>query len=125
MKKILIIDDEAGIRELIQISLESVTHWQTRSATSGQEGYQMVIAQQPDAILLDLMMPGMDGLEVLQLLLHHEHTRHIPTIFLTAKASAEEHQRLIQMGARGIITKPFKAQHLVERMCEILEWPNP
>jgi CheY-like chemotaxis protein len=122
MRQVLVIDDEDGIREIIQISLETAASWQVLTAASGHEGYALAIDRCPDAILLDVMMPKMGGVETFQKLQLHPTTRHIPTIFLTAKASSSEHQQFMNLGITGVIPKPFKAQILVEQMRSILGW---
>jgi CheY-like chemotaxis protein len=122
MKKVLVIDDEDGIREVIQISLETAANWQVLTAASGQEGCTIAINSHPDAILLDVMMPQMDGIETFQHLQRHDLTRHIPTIFLTAKTKSSEYQQFVDLGITGVIPKPFKAQVLVAQMRSILGW---
>jgi CheY-like chemotaxis protein len=122
MKQVLVIDDEEGIREIIQISLETAAGWTVLTATSGQEGYDWAVANIPDAILLDVMMPEMGGIETLQKLQSDRITCNIPTIFLTAKNNASEHQRFVDLGVAGVITKPFKAKILVNQVCGILGW---
>jgi CheY-like chemotaxis protein len=122
MKQVLVIDDEDGIREIIQISLETATPWQVITAASGKEGYALAIATPPDVILLDVMMPEMGGVETFQKLQDHDNTRYIPTIFLTAKANSPEHQKFTNLGITGVIAKPFKAQMLVAQMRSILGW---
>ena len=84
MHRILIIDDEDDIREVAGMSLETVAGWTTMAARSGQEGLKIAAEQQPDAILLDVMMPDMDGPSTFRNLQDLETTRSIPVIFLTA-----------------------------------------
>jgi CheY-like chemotaxis protein len=122
MKKVLVIDDEDGVREIIQISLETAANWQVLTAASGREGCTLALAHCPDAILLDVMMPQMGGIETLAQLQRHESTRQIPTIFLTAKANSPELQQFLNLGITGVIPKPFKAQMLVAQMRSILGW---
>src|SRR4028119_887984 len=121
-KRILVIDDEDGIREIIQICLEAAAGWEVVTAASGSEGLADAQTTQPDAILLDVMMPDMDGPTTFRLLQANAKTRHIPTILLTAKAKISEHQQFIDLGVTGVITKPFKAQELVDQIKEILNW---
>jgi CheY-like chemotaxis protein len=122
MKKVLVIDDEDGVREIIQISLETAANWQVWTAASGREGCTLALTHCPDAILLDVMMPQMGGIETFEQLQRHEATRQIPTIFLTAKANSPESQQFINLGITGVIPKPFKAQMLVAQMRSILGW---
>lgn len=121
-KRILVIDDEDGIREIIQICLEAAAGWEVVTAASGSEGLADAQTTQPDAILLDVMMPDMDGPTTFRLLQANAKTRHIPTILLTAKAKISEQQQFIDLGVTGVITKPFKAQDLVNQIRKILKW---
>ncbi|MEW6492393.1 MAG: response regulator [Cyanobacteriota bacterium] len=121
-KKILVIDDEDGIREIIQICLEVAAGWEVMTAASGSEGLAIAKQQQPDAILLDVMMPDMDGPTTFRQLQADAATAHIPTILLTAKAKISEQQQFIDLGVTGVITKPFKAQELVDQIRAILNW---
>jgi len=121
-KRILVIDDEDGIREIIQISLEVAAGWEVLTASSGNEGLVTANIEQPDAILLDVMMPDMDGPTTFRQLQGNAATQGIPTILLTAKAKISEQQQFIDLGVAGVITKPFKAIDLVTTICKILSW---
>ncbi len=89
-KNILLIDDEETIQEVVQVGIEIEAGWQVAIASSGQEGINLAQNQQPDAILLDVMMPDMDGIATLSHLKANAKTRKIPVIFLTAKTQAVE-----------------------------------
>jgi CheY-like chemotaxis protein len=121
-KCVLVIDDDDGVREIIQISLEAAAGWQVFTASSGREGLQVAADKQPDAILLDVMMPDMDGAETFRRLQASSDTASIPTILLTAKAKMSEQQQYMNLGVTGIITKPFEALNLVNRIQTILNW---
>lgn len=121
-KRILVIDDEDGIREIIQICLEAAAGWDVLTAASGSEGLAAAQVEKPDAILLDVMMPDMDGPTTFRQLQADPTTQHIPTILLTAKAKISEQQQFIDLGVTGVITKPFKAQDLVNQIRNILHW---
>ncbi|HEY9650173.1 MAG TPA: response regulator [Coleofasciculaceae cyanobacterium] len=123
-KRILVIDDEDGIREIIQICLEAAAGWEVLTAASGSEGLVMAQTTQPDAILLDVMMPDMDGPTTFRTLQANAATMHIPTILLTAKAKVSEQKQFIDLGVNGVITKPFKAQDLVNQIRAILNWSD-
>ncbi|MBD1809967.1 response regulator [Microcoleus sp. FACHB-SPT15] len=123
-KRILVIDDEDGIREIIQICLETAAGWDVFTAASGSEGLATAQAQLPDAILLDVMMPDMDGPTTFRQLQANAATKHIPTILLTAKAKISEQRQFIDLGVTGVITKPFKAMDLVDQICKILHWSD-
>jgi CheY-like chemotaxis protein len=121
-KRILAIDDDDGIREIIQFAIEAVTDWKVMTAVSGSEGIAIAETEQPDAILLDVMMPSMDGATTYHHLQSNAATKNIPTILLTAKAIANEQQRWLNLGIAGAIAKPFKANDLAKQICEILGW---
>lgn len=121
-KRILVIDDEDGVREIIQFSLEAAAGWDVLTAESGREGLALAEAKQPDAIILDVMMPEMDGPTTFRQLQASDRTKHIPTILLTAKAKISEQKQLIDLGVAGVITKPFGVQDLVDKIRNILNW---
>jgi CheY-like chemotaxis protein len=121
-KRILVIDDEPGVRDIIQICLEAVAGWDVATAASGQEGLEIARNEQPDAILLDVMMPVMDGPATFRQLQADAQTQQIPTILLTAKIKMSERQQYIDLGVAGVISKPFEAQGLVDQICDLLHW---
>jgi CheY-like chemotaxis protein len=121
-KRILIIDDEADIREVAQVSLELVGHYEVLTAASGRDGLQSAQAGQPDAILLDVSMPDLDGPGTLAQLRANTATREIPVVFLTARTQAAERDRLSQLGPAGILTKPFDPLKLAQELAATLEW---
>lgn len=123
-KRILIIDDDEGIRDIVAISLEALAGWYVLKVDSGLAGVALARSAQPDAILLDVMMPGQDGLETLKQLQADAETSSIATIFLTAKARPSEQKRLLNLGCAGLITKPFEVQKLALQICELLGWPS-
>lgn len=122
VKRVLVIDDDDGVREIIQFSLEAVAGWDVLMAGSGSEGLEIAVAEQPDAILLDVMMPDMDGQETFRQLQANPKTQRIPTILLTAKAMMSERQKFLNLGVNGVIAKPFQPQDLVEKIQDILQW---
>ncbi|MDC0833397.1 two-component system response regulator [Leptolyngbya valderiana BDU 20041] len=121
-KCVLVVDDDDGVREIVQISLEAAAGWEVLTAASGREAIAIATSHHPDAILLDVMMPGMDGAETFRHLQRDPETRDIPTIFLTAKAKASEREAYLALGVTGVITKPFAALSLVEDIRAILNW---
>ncbi|MEL7072226.1 MAG: response regulator [Cyanobacteria bacterium J06581_3] len=121
-KKVLVVDDDSGVREIIQISLETVAGWTVWSAASGRAGIVIAQEKQPDLILLDVMMPEEDGIVVYKKLQAKAKTAVIPTILLTAKAQVSERQSFMELGITGIITKPFQARNLVAQIVEMLDW---
>lgn len=121
-KRILVIDDEPDIRKVIQISLEAAAGWQVMTATSGAEGLGIAAQEKFDAVLLDVMMPELDGLATFKRLKANQSTQHMPIILLTAKTNRQEHQQFMQLGVTGVITKPFRARQLVAQIRTILSW---
>ncbi|MBE9060634.1 response regulator [cf. Phormidesmis sp. LEGE 11477] len=121
-KQILIVDDDEGIREVIQFSLESKTDWSIWAAAAGKEGIAIAQSQPLDLILLDVVMPEEDGIAVYQQLQAGESTRTIPVILLTANARSCDHKAFINLGVNGIIAKPFKCKRLVETITQLLGW---
>lgn len=122
VKRILFIDDEEDIKILASFCLESEAGWEMIAASGGIEGIAIAEAQQPDAILLDAMMPDIDGLQTLKKLQVNPKTKHIPTIFITAKAQASDRLRFYSAGAKGVINKPFDALTLASQISGFLGW---
>ena len=120
MKRILIIDDEQDIREATQICLEVSGEWEVLTASSGAEGLVTAASEQPDAILLDVMMPDMDGLTTFQHLQAHPLTQHIPVILLTAKAQPAEQRQFTQIQVAAVITKPYDPFTLASQIEHVL-----
>lgn len=105
--KVLIIDDEDDIRRIAALSLGRIGKMEVVDASGGAEGVRKAASERPDAILLDVMMPGLDGPGTLAALRSHPATAGIPVVFLTAKAMASEIDRLKGLGAKAVLTKPF------------------
>jgi len=103
---VLVVDDEEDIREVAALSFE-LAGWQVVVAPSGQDGIAAANAAAPDVILLDVMMPELDGPATYALLQAEAGTREIPVVFLTAKVQAADKRRYAAMGVRGVIAKPF------------------
>jgi CheY-like chemotaxis protein len=120
-KHLLLIDDEDDIREVASLTLEAVGGYSVSTASSGRAGIAAALAQQPDAILLDVMMPDLDGPSTFRELRSHEATRRIPVIFLTAKVQSADRRRLSELGAKGIIAKPFDPMALAGEVGSILQ----
>jgi DNA-binding response OmpR family regulator len=121
-KLILIIDDEEDIRDVVEMSLELTAGWRTIGSGSGAEGVARARADRPDAILLDVMMPGQDGLVVLSELKSDARTAGTPVIMLTAKAGTERNP---PAGAAGVIIKPFDPERLAAQIAGTLDWSIP
>jgi CheY-like chemotaxis protein len=106
-KTVLLIDDEPDIREVAQLSLGAVAGWEVLTAGGGAEGIELAATRQPDAILLDVMMPELDGWSVARELAADERTRDIPFVFLTARADPADRRLGEQLGGVGYLVKPF------------------
>ncbi|NEO23209.1 response regulator [Moorena sp. SIO4A5] len=121
-KCILLIDDEETIQEVVQVGLELETDWEVLTASSGLEGIAMAKTKLPDAILLDVMMPDMDGIATFSKLKANSITQSIPVIFLTAKTQIAEQHPFKKIGISGVIIKPFNSITLAIQIAEMLEW---
>lgn len=121
-KRILVIDDEEDIQEVVQLCLKTVGGWEVLTAGSGNEGLAKAEAEQPDAILLDVMMPDIDGIATFQKLQANTATQHIPVILLTAKVQAADQRRFAELGVVGTISKPFDPLNLTSQIAELLNW---
>ena len=121
-KRILLIDDEPDIHTIVQLGLEMEAQWEMLTALSGDEGIDIAVAEHPDAILLDAMMPVRDGIATLEVLHSQPETQNIPVIFLTAKAQAANRRQFYSLGAKGVITKPFDPITLASQIAGFLSW---
>lgn len=122
MKKILVVDDEDHIREIAATSLEVIGGWQVITARGGSEALSRAERERPDAILLDVMMPDMDGPSVFKALRANEVTRTIPVILLTAKVQPNERARFTDLGVDGVLAKPFDPMTLHQEVAAALGW---
>lgn len=121
LSQIMIIEDDPDIREIAVMALEHLGGFEVTACASGAEALEQVGSAAPDLILLDYMMAGMDGAEVLARLHSAPETASIPVVFLTAKANEREVERLRGLGAEAVITKPFDPMTLADRVREIWE----
>ena len=121
-KCILLIDDEETIQEVVQIGIEIETGWKVSIASSGLEGITTAQSEQPDAILLDVMMPDMDGISTLARLKDNPITKSIPVILLTAKTQIADQNEFQSLGVIDVITKPFNSMTLASKIAKILDW---
>ena len=118
-KTVLIVDDEAAIREMVSLALETAK-FNVLEASDSQEGHAIIIDSQPDAVLLDWMMPGTTGLELLRRLRRDPLTEKIPVILLTAKTSEDSKITGLDSGADDFISKPFSPKELVSRIRAVI-----
>ena len=122
VRRVLIIDDEDDIREVAALSLESVAGWEVIRASSGVEGLARAAEYQPDAILLDVMMPGMDGPTTFRELRKNASTWHIPVLLLTAKVQSSDQKRFADLGVEAVLFKPFDPLTLSAQIAHALGW---
>ncbi len=118
-KKILVVEDEPDIVEILVYNLER-EGFRVYTAREGHSGYQEAVSRKPALILLDLMLPGMSGLEVCRMLKENPETRGIPLIMLTAKGEEADKVIGLELGADDYLTKPFSPRELIARMRAIL-----
>jgi CheY-like chemotaxis protein len=116
MERILHVEDESDIREVARIALEDVGGFKVETAGSGREALRKAEESLPDLVLLDVMMPGMDGPTTFQALRKCPATAAIPVIFMTAKVQSHEVDRYKAMGALGIVAKPFDPMTLADQV---------
>ena len=115
----LVVDDDELLREVAKASLELVAGWVVSTAASGVEAHEKARAERPDAIMLDVMMPGQDGPTTFAALKADASTADIPVIFLTAKNNTDG---WTDNGLAGVIAKPFDAMRLAAQVSELLGW---
>jgi CheY-like chemotaxis protein len=120
--RILIIDDEDDIREVAALSLQTVAGWEVVMASSGAQGLARAIEHKPDAILLDVMMPGMDGPTTFRELRKNPATAHIPVVLLTAKVQSSDQRRFADLGVESVLFKPFDPMTLADQISGVLGW---
>ncbi|MEO6910767.1 MAG: response regulator [Edaphobacter sp.] len=122
MRRILIIDDEDDIREVAALSLEATAGWLVFTASSGIEGIAMASAEQPDAILMDVMMPGVDGPATFRKMQQDSAIAHIPVLLLTAKVQGVDQRRFASLGVAAVLFKPFDPLTLAQQISDVLGW---
>ncbi|HIK54626.1 MAG TPA: response regulator [Synechococcales cyanobacterium M55_K2018_004] len=121
-RRILFVDDEFDVRRVVQTCLEKIAHWTVLVAESGEEGLEKARTERPDAIVLDVMMPEMDGYQFLKALLVQPETRSIPVVLLTAKADSLDVRQYEALGIKGLIPKPFNPLTLHREIAACLNW---
>jgi len=112
-KIILIVDDDQGITRLLKIELEQ-EDYDISVASDGAEGFEKIKEAKPDAIILDIMMPGMDGYEMLKILKADDETKNIPVVILSVKTHEKDIEKAKKLGAELYITKPFDSIELIK-----------
>jgi two-component system alkaline phosphatase synthesis response regulator PhoP len=119
--RILLIEDDPDIQKMVQLSLKFQGAHQVLIASGGQAGLAQAASENPDVILLDVMMPEMDGYETCKRLKETPGTRHIPVVFLSARAQQSEIQKGRELGAIGYLVKPFDPMTLSSQLDAILQ----
>lgn len=119
--KVLLVDDEEDIRKIAALSLRSVGKFEVLLAESAAVGLALAKREQPDVILLDMMMPGMDGVAAIGALRKDPDTSHIPVVFMTAKVQRAEIEQFIMLGALGVIHKPFDPMTMPGELLGLLQ----
>jgi CheY-like chemotaxis protein len=123
--RVLVVDDDDDIRELVQMTLELTAGWTVIAAPDGASAIEMAKEHLPDAVLMDMMMPGMDGLAAFEALQAEPTTRAIPVILLTAKLQVGDSRPWDGYAIHGAIPKPFDPMTLAGKVSSLLSWPEP
>lgn len=119
-KKILIVDDEAQLVDMVKMRLEA-NNYDVIVAYDGQEGLDKARKEKPDLIILDLMLPKMDGYKVCRMLKFDEKYKSIPIIMFTARAQEEDEKVSMEVGANAYVTKPFEPKALLDKIQELIQ----
>lgn len=121
-RKVLVVDDDDDIREVARLALEVVGGWQVATATSGDEAWRLASAERPDVVLLDVMMPALDGPGTAAMLHEDPATRGVPVIFLTAKTPLADYRTGSIANLVGVISKPFDPMSLAAEVTKLAGW---
>ena len=121
-RHILIIDDEDDIREVAALTLEATAGWRVSTASSGTAGIAKAVTEQPEAILMDVMMPGKDGPTTFREMQQTPAIAHIPVLLLTAKVQGVDQRRFANLGVAAVLFKPFNPMTLAQQIAEALDW---
>ncbi len=121
-RRVLVVDDSPLMLSAVRLGLGCVPGWDIATAPCGRDGIELAETFLPDAILLDVIMPGLDGLATMRALRRQAATKTTPIVFLTAGHNDRDH--LIELGATGVIAKPFQPAELAGQLTEALGWPS-
>jgi CheY-like chemotaxis protein len=121
-KCVLVVDDEEDARSIAQLALQMQTNWTVLLADCGQTALRVAAEQQPDVILLDMMMPDMDGRTTLQQLKSNPSTQAIPVILVTAKVQPSEQQHFQELEVAAVFAKPYRPLQLADEIAKALAW---
>jgi two-component system alkaline phosphatase synthesis response regulator PhoP len=120
--RVLVIDDSVLVREAARVALETIGGFHVTTAESGEQGIELAETERPDAILLDVVMPGLDGIAVAQRLTALPATNSSPVVFLTGGDRPEDRERCEAVAAAGVIAKPFQTEQLASELASLLGW---
>jgi CheY-like chemotaxis protein len=121
-RRVLVVDDDELILEVAEMSLSMVGGWEVTTATGGLEALECCARELPDAVVMDVMMPGMDGSTAAVLISQDPAISHIPVVLLTAKAQAAEDAQKSQLPVVGVLAKPFDPMTLPAQLSSMLGW---
>jgi len=121
VKTILYVEDDVDIQTIGKMTLETFGNYKVFTSNNGKEALDTIEKVMPDLVLMDVMMPEMDGITAMQEFKKNPEVNKIPVIFMTAKAQVHEVEKYIEIGVAGVITKPFEPINLCSTICEILE----
>ena len=119
MSRVLVIDDESTVGLVLRLAFDAEGH-ETVVAEDGRTGNELALAEHPDAIVLDLMMPRVNGYDVLDALRDADGMQEVPVLVLTAVALSSERERCLSAGADAVMTKPFDPRDVVEALDDLL-----
>lgn len=122
LRHVLVVDDSLLIREVTRLALESAGGFTVSAAESGVEAVAAAAADPPDVILLDVVMPDMDGPATVQALRMREETRNVPVVLVTGRDQEEDRRAFAELGVAGVIQKPFDAGTLAAQVRQLMEW---
>lgn len=121
--QVLVVEDDVDIAELVAFNLER-QGWECAMVHHGTEGWEQIQRRRPDLVILDVMLPGMDGIQIFREMKQNDMTRGIPVIFLTARGELDDRLEGLSLGADDYVTKPFSPKELVLRVRNVLARAN-
>jgi CheY-like chemotaxis protein len=119
LNRICYVEDDEDIQRIVRMSLERVGKMTVAVCSDPMRAIEVMIAFKPELVMLDWMMPGMDGPTLFKRMKEQPETSALPVVFITAKASAKEHEELMALGAAGVVSKPFAPKDLPDQLREI------
>lgn len=123
IRKVLLVDDDPSIRQIGSLSLRNIGKWQVWVAENGEEAVALVLREAPDLVLLDYMMPGLDGPATLRHIREQKSAAQLPVLFLTARSEEAEVAKMMELGVQGVIIKPFAPLLLPGQIRQLVDPP--